>query len=207
MADAATLAWYAAHAAERAARCEAADTADLHARLRPAGPAGGRALDAGCGSGRDVAFLRTQGREALGVDASPEMVAEARRLHPGCADHLQVDTLPALASLGEARFACVSCTAVLMHLPPAEIAPALRRLRALVADGGTLLVSIPAGPPAATDDLRDTDGRCFTPILPEDVRGRVERLGLPCAAEQAWGQTGGPRQAWRVLEFRAPRPG
>lgn len=43
---------------------------------------GKRVLDVGCGLGREVGHLRGKGYEADGLDASPEMVAEARRRCP-----------------------------------------------------------------------------------------------------------------------------
>jgi SAM-dependent methyltransferase len=39
----------------------------------------GVALDAGCGTGRHAAYLASLGHRVIGVDASPEMLAEARR--------------------------------------------------------------------------------------------------------------------------------
>lgn len=41
---------------------------------------GGRSLDLGCGSGRDVVFLAVAGWEATGVDWLPDAIARGRRL-------------------------------------------------------------------------------------------------------------------------------
>ena len=43
---------------------------------------GERILDLGCGTGHHVATLTALGAQAIGVDASPSMVAMARDLHP-----------------------------------------------------------------------------------------------------------------------------
>ncbi len=43
---------------------------------------GTKALDFGCGAGRSTRFLNRYGFETVGVDISPEMVKEARRLDP-----------------------------------------------------------------------------------------------------------------------------
>lgn len=43
---------------------------------------GERCLDLGCGNGTLTAELAARGLDALGIDASPEMVALARRTHP-----------------------------------------------------------------------------------------------------------------------------
>ncbi|MFD4194889.1 class I SAM-dependent DNA methyltransferase [Amycolatopsis thermoflava] len=45
--------------------------------------ADGPVADVGCGSGRITAHLRGLGVDAFGIDLSPEMVAVARRTHPG----------------------------------------------------------------------------------------------------------------------------
>jgi SAM-dependent methyltransferase len=44
---------------------------------------GARILDAGCGFGRTVGVLREMGFDAVGVDISPAVVAEARTRNPG----------------------------------------------------------------------------------------------------------------------------
>jgi trans-aconitate methyltransferase len=44
---------------------------------------GERVIDLGCGTGHLTAQIAERGAEVIGVDASPEMIAEARRTHPG----------------------------------------------------------------------------------------------------------------------------
>ena len=46
-------------------------------------PRGARILDAGCGSGRVGGHLAAAGHRVVGVDLDPELIAEARRNHPG----------------------------------------------------------------------------------------------------------------------------
>ncbi len=62
-------------------------------------------LDLGCGIGRVAAALAPRCRSVLGLDASPAMVAEARRRHRG-ASNLRFDTTPGtdLSALGDASF-------------------------------------------------------------------------------------------------------
>jgi len=55
---------------------------ELRARMRRAGLAGGRVVDLGCGTGILAQRLAAAGCEVLGVDASPAMVALARRRAP-----------------------------------------------------------------------------------------------------------------------------
>ncbi|MFI5591553.1 methyltransferase domain-containing protein [Amycolatopsis sp. NPDC051758] len=44
---------------------------------------GGPVADLGCGTGRVTAFLASAGLDVSGIDLSPEMLAVARRDHPG----------------------------------------------------------------------------------------------------------------------------
>jgi SAM-dependent methyltransferase len=48
----------------------------LRGRIRP----GMRILDAGCGSGRNLVYLLTQGYEVFGVDSDPNAIEHTRRL-------------------------------------------------------------------------------------------------------------------------------
>lgn len=48
-------------------------------------PAGARVVDVGCGTGALTARLAERGFDVQGIDASPDMVAVARRDHPGLA--------------------------------------------------------------------------------------------------------------------------
>lgn len=201
MPDPATLAYYAAHATERADRYEAADVRALHERWLAACPPGGTALDVGCGSGRDVAFLAAAGRDATGVDPSAAMLAEARRRHPAMAARLCADGLPDLAALADRRFDAVGATAVLVHVAPAELAPAMARLAALVAPGGALLLSIPE-PSLAPDPDADPAVRRFFLHDPATVRALAERAGLHATADALDPDGAGRRRRWRVLAFR-----
>jgi trans-aconitate methyltransferase len=47
--------------------------------VRPLGPV----CDLGCGPGQVTRYLAGRGLETVGVDLSPGMIAEARRLNPG----------------------------------------------------------------------------------------------------------------------------
>jgi SAM-dependent methyltransferase len=49
-------------------------------------PTGGRMLDLGCGAGRHLALLRDAGHDAVGLDLSPHLLAEAGRTEAGRAE-------------------------------------------------------------------------------------------------------------------------
>src|SRR5271168_4678617 len=87
---------------------------DLYALLETHLVPQGTTAEIGCGNGRDAAWLAEHGYRVSGFDASPGLLAEARRLHPEIV--LREATLPALAEIDE-RFDNVVCETVIMHLP------------------------------------------------------------------------------------------
>ena len=96
----------------------------------------GTALDVGCGTGDLVRRLSSRADHVTGLDADPACIDTARRLltrHPDvdlrCGDLMTAD-LPG-------GYDVVTALAVLHHVP---FEPALERLTALLAPGGTLLV-------------------------------------------------------------------
>ena len=118
------------------------------------GPRPHCALDVGCGTGRWTARLG-----AIGIDASPAMIAVASRKH-GLAGRL------ALADAGSLPIAggvadLVLCTLTLGHI--AAWAAALRELSRVLTPGGTLILT-DFHPAAATHGWRRTfrhDGRVY----------------------------------------------
>lgn len=115
---------------------------------------GDRAVDVGCGEGLLTRELVAAGAaSALGVDASEEMVQEARRLVPadaaGRLAYVAGDALAPLPDPHTGPFDIVTCVATLHHLP---LEDGLRRLRELTAPGGRLLV-IGLARPSGADEL------------------------------------------------------
>jgi SAM-dependent methyltransferase len=134
--------------------------ADLHAIVRRFFVPGATA-DIGCGSGRDAAWLEKAGYPTCGFDASEGLLTEAKRRYP----HIpfSVAVLPSLAGVDESHFNNVLCETVIMHLAPAEIAPAVERLLAILRPSGILYLSW-----RITDDAdrRDDHGRLYSAFDP-----------------------------------------
>lgn len=127
---------------------QASDIASLHSALVPARiyelvssyfVKGGLTADIGCGIGRDTNWLNQQGFQAIGIDASGQMLREARRLYPS--GQFFLDSLPALNSLKGQKFQNILCSAVIMHLKHGELLPACQRLLELMDDNGRILLS------------------------------------------------------------------
>jgi SAM-dependent methyltransferase len=101
-------------------------------------------LDLGCGTGRVAAALAPRCRSVLGLDVSPNMVAEARRRHGG-APNLRFDATPGtdLAALGDASFDLVLAVDSFPYLLQAGAAVADRHLAdaaRVLRPGGALAV-------------------------------------------------------------------
>jgi SAM-dependent methyltransferase len=77
-----TTGYYDSHAAEFCENTVAVDVSALYVPFLRELPAGGRILDAGCGSGRDSREFLRRGYRVVSIDASREMVAATTK-HTG----------------------------------------------------------------------------------------------------------------------------
>jgi SAM-dependent methyltransferase len=150
---AAHLGWYVSETraffARRAAVWDAKFGPDLPAyaaAIREAGfPAGGVAIDAGCGTGRALPALRQavgpRGM-VIGLDLTPEMLSQARSqghaVHAGLAV-ADARRLP----LGDASVDVVFAAGLIMHLPDAGAG--LRQFARVTRPGGLLILFHPSG--------------------------------------------------------------
>lgn len=95
-----------------------------------------RALDVGCGEGRFCRLLRARGGQAIGVDPTEPLIAEARRRDPtgdyrlGKAEALDFD---------DASFDLVVSCMSLCDVP--DVDAAIREMARVLAPGGTLLIA------------------------------------------------------------------
>lgn len=97
----------------------------------------GRALDAACGTGRQLRLLTELGHETVGVDASAEMLSRARAAQPA-ADVREGDLLALPFEGGD--FDVAVCALALGHLR--ELDAAIRELARVLRRGGRLIVSV-----------------------------------------------------------------
>lgn len=80
------------------------------------------ALDFGCGVGRLVRALAEHFDQAVGVDISGEMIAEARRINGGVQNvRFEVNAENDLRTFGDETFDLVHSTIVLQHVAPKEM--------------------------------------------------------------------------------------
>ncbi len=141
--------------------------------------AGRPVVDAGCGPGHVTAYLAEGGVEALGIDLSPGMVAEAIRRFPG--PQFQVGDLRRLARPATSSgWAAVLGWYSLIHLAASELPDAVAALARPLDPGGWLVLALHAG-----GEIRRLDSWFDQPVEldvvlhdPAHVVGVVESTGL-----------------------------
>ncbi len=122
------------------------DVSQNYAALLTAIAAGGKAppftiLDFGCGPGRDLAYFRSLGHEAVGLDGTLRFV-EMARATTGC-EVLHQSFLD--LALPRGRFDGVFANASLFHVPAQELPRVLEAIAATLTARGVLFSSNPRG--------------------------------------------------------------
>ncbi len=95
----------------------------------------GRHLDLGCGTGGYCGQLTKKGRDVLGLDLDPGMIAQAEEKHPQTT--FRIMDLQEISGLQPESFSGVYCIGnVLPHLPSQDLPSFLRSVKRLLKPGG-----------------------------------------------------------------------
>ncbi len=171
---------------------------DFARRLAP----GDRVLDVGCGSGRDLHWLRRKGMTAIGFERSPELADLARRLS-GCevieGDFSVFDFRPLSVD------AIILCGA-LAHLPHNRLADMLAHILAALdpASGRRLAyLSLKEGDGTAVDHR----GRRFYFWQGGPLRDLLIACGLHILDFRRGPSADGRGDAWLGYDLHCPLPG
>ena len=168
-----------------------ADMTDLQARFAARLPLGGRVLDAGCGSGRDSRAFRDMGFQVSAIDGSAELAKLARE-YAGVPVQVMDFREVAWREAFDGVWACAS----LLHLKPADLPGAVRRLRDALVPGGHLEMSFQYGdaegvviiPRHMAEEIaaEAVEMTAFEDFVTEQVRDGRSIIGLyPPTTEQA----------------------
>ena len=200
--------YYRLNASDVAGRYEAV-ASPVARYFRLAFPECGRVLDVGAGSGRDLAELLALGYDASGTEPVDEMAAAAIACHPQLQGRIASAALPALGEPFGGQFDGILCSAVLMHLPEADLFDAAFALRDALRPHGRLLVSLPLARADVGEGERGADGRLFKSYAPEYLQLLFERIGFQQVGrwdtEDALARAG-TRWYTLLLELRAGGP-
>lgn len=175
--DQRTAQYYRTHAADVAARYESVGS-PVARFFATAFVAGGRVLDIGAGSGRDLAQLLAQGFDAFGVEPVDELRIAATASHPELAGRLVAGQLPGIGAPHGGEFDGVLCSAVLMHVPESDLFDAAFELRGLLRRRGRLLISLPSARKDVDNQERDALGRLFKSYTADHIALLFERIGF-----------------------------
>ncbi|MDP3283410.1 MAG: class I SAM-dependent methyltransferase [Desulfobacterales bacterium] len=118
-------------------------------------------LDVGCGSGRDLLWLKNKGFSVMGFDRSPEL-AELARKSAGC-DVLEGDFTS--YDFSSIRADAVILIGAMVHIPHAYFATVLLNIAAALNDNGLMLIAAKEGTGAA----EGADGRIFYLFRNEEI--------------------------------------
>lgn len=141
-----------------------------------------RILDVGAGWGRDVVELLARGYDAHGIEPSRALRQIAGEQHPELVSRVQAGSLPGLTALAHGQYDGIVCSAVLQHVPRSRLFESALDLRAMLAPGGRMLISVPGDGHALYDDRRDDRGRLYTGVTPSELELIFERVGCVCLA-------------------------
>lgn len=179
-----TLRYYQDNAAELAARYESADVTGLHIQLLGAFEKGSRLLEIGGGSGREAAFLLANGHDVLLSDGARAMLDQAEAIHPELCGRTLLYRCPETIPRPAGSFAGVYALASLMHLCPQDIEATLVQVAMVLEDGGRLFFSVPFRRDDVDAHDRDSNGRLFTSLSPDQWCALGRKAGLELVSSQ-----------------------
>jgi 2-polyprenyl-3-methyl-5-hydroxy-6-metoxy-1,4-benzoquinol methylase len=175
--DQSTLKYYSDNAAPVAERYESV-VSNLSAHFVDSFRKGGKILDIGCGSGRDLAVLHKLGFDCYGVDPTPKFVTIAQLKHPELVGRIALGELPDLNTPFDGDFDGVLCSAVLMHISIEQLPATTAAIKSCMKQSGRLLYSVPSKRLDVVASNRDANGRLFIPDQASRLNSLFSNLGF-----------------------------
>ncbi|MCB1144911.1 MAG: methyltransferase domain-containing protein [Leptospiraceae bacterium] len=135
-------------------------------------------LDIGSGSGRDLKKLLELGYDAYGIDGSEELIRQAKEKNPILLDRIVHSYFPLKENIFSNKFDGILFAAILMHIPRESLFDSVYSLKALLKEGGKVLLSIPEVYHLPINDDRDENGRLFLLHEIDYLELLFERVGF-----------------------------
>jgi SAM-dependent methyltransferase len=129
-------------------------------------PRGARILDAGCGSGRDSLYFKTQGYDVEAFDASEEMVRFSTVL-----TGLPVKMTTFEEAAYDYQFQGIWACASLLHIEKAQIVSVISRLSKMLFKGGAFFASFKKG-----NSDYGKEGRIFSCFTEESFNVMIQAI-------------------------------
>ena len=125
-------------------------------------PAEAFVLDVGCGSGRDLLWMKRKGFEVMGFERSPGL-AELARENVGC-EVIEGDF--ETYDFSSIFVDAIMLVGALVHVPHERFSGVFENVTSAISNNGTVLITLKQG----SGDRTDSDGRVF--YLWEDPKAR-----------------------------------
>lgn len=143
---------------------------------------GGVLTDIGCGTGATTAMFARFGLDVLGIDLSPNMIAEARRINPDL--EFRVGSMTSL-DLDDASVDAVCAWYSTIHLPDESLPQAFSEFERILRPGGQLLLAFQVGdqPRILTEAFGQDVALTFYRRRPAAVAEMLTAAGLKLYAQ------------------------
>ena len=137
----------------------------------------GDVCDMGCGPGHVSRFLRNDGASVFGLDLSPGMIEQARKLNPDIS--FQMGDMTALTLQDDALAGIVAFYAI-VNIPPDSLPTVFQEMLRVLKPGGLLLLSFHIGDEILSPDelLGQRISIDFFFFRPVDIRRHLESSGF-----------------------------
>lgn len=146
------------------------DPTPILTRLTNCLPKGASILDIGCGSGRDLLWLKMHGYAPTGFERSSNL-AQLARENSDCSVMEGDFTVYDFSIL---QFDALLLIGALVHLHYSELLPILARIQDALILNGLMLLTIKEG----ANRVSSKNGRVFTLWQPEQLENIFRKLGL-----------------------------
>ncbi|NOY69209.1 MAG: class I SAM-dependent methyltransferase [Deltaproteobacteria bacterium] len=115
-------------------------------------PPGTSVLDVGCGSGRDILWLKNMGFKPTGFEQSPGLAALARK-HTGCK---VIEGDFETYNFSTFKFYAILASGSMVHVPHNRLRRVIQKIRPALDRNGIFYISLKQGENTKTDNLNRT---------------------------------------------------